>query len=126
MLVDTHILLWIAEDDPRLGERARELIGSRHPVYYSSMSVLELVIKKMRGRLRVANDICSHLDGEGLRQLPLVGEHSESIAEFPELIGHDPFDTVLLAQAKVKRLEFLTADRRLLALDYDWILDATK
>ena len=125
MLVDTHILVWIAEDNPRLGERARELIGSRHPVYYSSMSVLEMVIKKMKGRLCVADEICNHLDGEGLRQLPLVGEHSESIAEFPELIGHDPFDRVLLAQAKVEQLDFLTADRRLLALDYDWILDAT-
>lgn len=84
-----------------------------------------MVSKKMKGRLLVADDICSHLDGQGLRQLPLVGEHSESIAEFPELIGHDPFDRVLLAQAKVERLDFLTADRRLLALGYDWIVDAT-
>ena len=126
MLVDTHILVWIADDNPRLGERARELIGARHPVYYSSMSVLEMVIKKMEGRLHVADEICHHLDGEGFRQLPLVGEHSESIAKFPELIGHDPFDRVLLAQAKVEKLDFLTADRRLLALEYDWILDATR
>lgn len=125
MLVDTHVVVWMADDDPRLGDRARELIGSRHPVYFSSISVLEMVIKKMKGRLPVPDDICDHLDRAGLRQLPLVGEHAEALVEFPEFLPHDPFDRILLAQAKVERLDFLTADRRLLALGYDWIVDAT-
>ena len=55
----------------------------------------------------------------------ITAKVGKPIAESPELIGHDLFDRVLLVQAKVERLDFLTADRRLLALDYDWILDAT-
>lgn len=40
--------------------------------------------------------------------------------------GRDPFDRILLAQAKVERPTFLTADRRLLTLGYDWVADATR
>ena len=56
----------------------------------------------------------------------ITAKAGKPIAEFPELIGHDPFDRVLLAQAKVEQLDFLTADRRLLARDFDWILDAVR
>lgn len=99
---------------------------SCHPVYYSSVSVLEMTIKKMKGKLSVSDDLCAHFDNIGLRQMPLTGEHTETIAEFSELVGHDPFDRALLAQSKVEGLRFVTADRRLLALGYDWIIDATK
>ena len=85
----------------------------------------DIVFGSMKGRLPVPDDICDHLDRVGLRQLPLAGEHAESLVEFPGLLQHDPFDRILLAQAKVERLDFLTADRRLLAIGYDWIVDAT-
>jgi len=124
MLVDTQVLIWLVDDNPKLGDRARRLIDGRHPVYYSSMSVLEIVIKRMNGRLQVAEDISRQLDGEGFRQMPLIGEHSEALADFPELIAHDPFDRTLMAQAKTEGLQFLTADRQLLRLGYEWTIDA--
>lgn len=124
ILLDTNALIWLLNDGPRLGPHARALVESRQPVHYSSISVLEMMVKKMKGRLPVPDDICVHLDGEGLRQMPFVGEHSEALTDFPELIGHDPFDRALLAQAKAEGLTFLTADRRLLTLGHDWIVDA--
>lgn len=124
ILLDTSALIWLLNGSRRLGSGARDLVESRHPVHYSSISVLEMTIKIMKGRLSVPDDICAHLDGVGLRQMPFVGEHAEALADFPELVGHDPFDRALLAQAKAERLTFLTADRRLLALGHDWILDA--
>lgn len=126
MLVDTHVLLWLVEDDARLGVRARRLVASHSPVYYSAMSVLEMVIKSMHRKLRMPDEICSHLETEGFRQIPLTGHHAEELGSFPELTGHDPFDRALVAQARSEGLSFLTADRRLLLLGYDWILDAAQ
>ena len=124
MLVDTHVLLWLGRDDARLGRRARDLMASQHPVYYSSVSVLEIVIKSMQRKMSAPDDLCAHLDAEGLRQMPLTGEHAEALSSFPELVHHDPFDRSLVAQAWAERLTFLTADRRILALEKPWIVDA--
>ncbi|OUZ08510.1 hypothetical protein BHE97_12565 [Aeromicrobium sp. PE09-221] len=126
ILLDTHALLWALRGEERLGSSAAELIATRHPAHYSSISVMEMTIKTMRGRLEIPRDVCSILDDVGLRQLPWVGEHAEAMGEFPELIGHDPFDRALLAQAAAEQLAFLTADRRLLSLGRPWILDATR
>ena len=126
ILLDTNALIWLTNGSRRLGRTARDQVETHHPVYYSSISVLEMMIKKLKGRLTVPDDICAHLDGEGLRQMPLIGEHAEALHEFPELNGHDPFDRALLAQAKSEGLQFLTGDRRLLGLSYDWIVDATQ
>ncbi|MFT4189477.1 MAG: type II toxin-antitoxin system VapC family toxin [Aeromicrobium sp.] len=124
VLLDTNALLWLVEDRPQLGVASREMLASRHPVYYSAVSVQELVIKQMKGRLVVPDDLCARLDAGGLRQLPLAGEHAEALREFPSLAGHDPFDRALLAQAQVEGLVFLTSDRVLLSLEIPWIRDA--
>ena len=55
----------------------------------------------------------------------ITAKAGKPIAEFPELIGHDSFGS-LLAQAKVAQPDFLTAGRRLLAHDFDWIFDAAR
>ncbi|MBM9462060.1 type II toxin-antitoxin system VapC family toxin [Aeromicrobium sp. YIM 150415] len=126
ILLDTHLIVWLTEGDNRLGPEAAEAIGTRHPAYYSAISVMELQIKAMRGKLRMPEGLCSILDDVGLRQLSWVGEHAEAMGELPELAGHDPFDRALVAQAAAEQLAFLTADRRLLALGRPWILDASR
>lgn len=125
ILLDSHLVVWLLEGEERLGLGARDVIDSRHPVHYSSITMLELSIKALRGKLRIPEDLCSILDELGLRQLPWVSEHADAIREFPELAGHDPFDRALLAQASAEGLTFLTADRRLLSLGHEWIVDAT-
>jgi len=125
ILLDTHVLLWALRGEERLGRRANEIIASRHPAHYSAVSVMEMTIKVMQDRLSIPPDVNRVLDEVGLRQLPWVGEHADAVREFPELAGHDPFDRALVAQAAAEKLTFLTADRRLLALDRPWIVDAT-
>ena len=126
ILLDTHVLLWALRGEGSLGSSAAQLIATRHPAHYSSISVMEMTIKTMQGRLEIPEGVCAILDDVGLRQLPWVGEHAEAMGEFPELAGHDPFDRALVAQAAAEQLAFLTADRRLLALRRAWILDATR
>lgn len=124
ILLDTHALVWLTEGEERLGPDAQALIASRHPVHYSAVSILELSIKSLQGKLRMPDGLCVILDEVGLRQLPWIGEHADALREFPELARHDPFDRALMAQAAAEHLMFLTPDRRLLALDRPWIVDA--
>lgn len=62
----------------------------------------------------------------GLEPLPLSGEASHALLDFPELQRHDPFDRLLLAQAKTENLSLLTADQTLLALNLPFVQDARK
>jgi len=57
--------------------------------------------------------------------LSITAEHAENLREFPELAKHDPFDRLLVAQASHAGLQLLTADRVLLGLDHDFIVNAT-
>lgn len=125
ILLDTSLIIWLVHGESKAGPVAVELIESHHPVHYSSVSHLEMQIKSISGKLRVPTDVVERLDEVGLRQLPYVAEHADAMRAFPELDGHDPFDRALVAQAAAEGLLFLTADRRLLALDRPFIVDAT-
>lgn len=124
-LVDTHVLLWLTAADARLGPGARDALAAAPTVRFSAISVLELTIKAMNGRIRVPDRLEARLVDQGLRPLPFTGEHAEALTASPALAGHDPFDRALLAQARVERLRFLTVDQRLLGLGLDWVVDAS-
>ncbi|MCW2749101.1 MAG: hypothetical protein JWR83_211 [Aeromicrobium sp.] len=124
-LADSHVVLWMADDDRRLGTQMRSILQSDTTKFVSAASVLELTIKLLNGGLVVPRGIEALVEPQGFTPLPVTIEHSSAIAAFPVLKRHDPFDRILLAQAKVEGLTFLTADRRLLTLGFDWIVDAT-
>lgn len=126
ILLDTNALIWLVSDELELGATAVDLIATHHPVYYSAVSVQELMIKKMKGRMQVPPHVSQLLVGEGLRQMPFTSEHAEGMQAFPELASHDPFDRAILAQAKVESLKLVTSDRVLLGLGQPWIVDARK
>lgn len=113
------------EDSPRLGRHAREMITSGEEVHVSTVSILELTIKAMAGRIAVPQKLASQLVDQGLSILNLTADHVEGLLSFPELSRHDPFDRALLAQASQAGLRLLTADQVLLALGRDFIVDAT-
>ena len=75
ILLDTHALLWLYLDSPRLGREARELVARSDAVAYSSVSVAEIVIKHMLGRLEMPGDgdLPRALAESGLLELPLTG-----------------------------------------------------
>lgn len=126
MLLDTHALLWLAIDDERLGVRARERISASMRVYYSAVSISEIAIKHMLGRIKLpGGDRFPEVFGQmGLSELPFTARHAKALLDESSLVRHDPFDRFLLAQASADGLPFLTSDRTLLALDRPWIHDA--
>ena len=114
------------EDSRRLGKRSRELITSGAEVHVSTVSILELTIKAMRGKIALPEKFVRRLvDMEGLSLLNLTPDHVEAVRDFPELSGHDPWDRALVAQASQSGMRLLTADRVLLDLGKDFIVDAT-
>jgi PIN domain nuclease of toxin-antitoxin system len=126
LLLDSQALLWLLDDNPRLGPRARQAITSAQGVHVSAATVWELSIKVMLGKLSVPAGLSAMITTQGLELLSITAEHAEAIRDFPELTRHDPLDRLLVAQASRAGLRLLTADQVLLNLGRDFILDATR
>jgi PIN domain nuclease of toxin-antitoxin system len=126
LLLDSQALLWLLDDNPRLGPQARQAITSAPGVHVSAATIWELTIKTMLGKLTVPADLSKRLPEQGLEMLSVTAEHAEAIREFPELVRHDPFDRLIVAQASRAGLQLLTADHVLLDLRRDFILDAAR
>lgn len=125
LLLDSQVLLWLLDDSPRLGRGARARIATADGVHVSAATVWELTIKAMLGKLSVPAGLSTRLIEQGLVPLNITPEHAEAIRDYPELTRHDPFDRLLVAQADRAGLRLLTADRVLLKLERDFIVDAT-
>jgi len=124
LLLDTHVVLWIAIGSGQVGPDARRLIDQAAAVNVSAVSGVELAVKQMLGRIRLPSGFESWLQESGFVRLPLTWRHAQELARFPSLARHDPFDRMLLAQAASERLMFVTGDRQLIDLGLDWVLDA--
>ena len=118
LLLDTHIAIWALNDDPALSDKARDLIlDPDNTIYYSSVSIWEVLLKHNR---RPDNIPFNETDfSEGCREagfipLSLSDKHILAVHTLsrPENAKehNDPFDRLLLAQAKVENLSFITHD----------------
>jgi PIN domain nuclease of toxin-antitoxin system len=123
MLVDSHVLIDILEDRGRIGRRTRALL-QEEMVLVSAATLWELTIKVLAGRLQVRGHLAAGVEEAGFRQLPVLPEHALRIGEVTELQHSDPFDRLLLAQAKVEGLDFYTWDRSILAAGLPFVRDA--
>jgi PIN domain nuclease of toxin-antitoxin system len=113
LLLDTHILLWMADDADRLPAAARKLVGDRgNDLFFSAISICEIAIKSALGRVDFQVDARLFRRGllaEGYTELPVTGEHGAAVASLP-LLHKDPFDRILIAQAIVEGLPLVTSD----------------
>jgi PIN domain nuclease of toxin-antitoxin system len=113
LLLDTHVLLWLLDDNPRLGIQTRDRISRDAAVYVSAASTWELAIKATIGKITLPDDLAEAIDRSALRDLPVTRRHTLA-SDLTALPHKDPFDAVLAAQATVERLTLLTADAKLL------------
>jgi len=110
LLLDTHVFLWWLADDRRLGAVEREAIRDpENDAYLSAASVWEIVIKQALGRLRTPEPASTAALRLGLQPLPITFEHAEATAALPPL-HNDPFDRLLMAQAKAESLTLVSHD----------------
>jgi PIN domain nuclease of toxin-antitoxin system len=112
LLLDTHVVLWWLDDDKRLSAAARDEIVVAEEVRVSAATVWEIAIKRALGRLEVPDDYLDHVERTRFRPLPITFQHAESAGALPRH-HDDPFDRMLVAQARAEHLTLVTADRRL-------------
>jgi PIN domain nuclease of toxin-antitoxin system len=115
ILLDTHLILWWLADNPSLSEPARVLIG--HPentVFVSAVSLWEIWLKESLGKLRLPPEFEEHLAAQSFESMPLTAEQTREVAFLP-WHHRDPFDRMLVAQARVESLILLTADEQVSA-----------
>jgi PIN domain nuclease of toxin-antitoxin system len=124
LLLDTHALLWWLRGDRTLGATARAAIADEESlVFMSAASALEVAIKRAHGKLEAPGDVERWAADEGFEELPITAGHAVASADLP--VHHrDPFDRLLIAQARLEGLTLVTADAAIRAYDVA-TLDAT-
>jgi PIN domain nuclease of toxin-antitoxin system len=112
LLLDTHILLWWLSDDPLLPTGAREAIASPdNQVLVSAATAWEIAIKKAAGRLDAPDDLLEALEANDFVTLPITAPHALAAGALPP--HHpDPFDRMLIAQARAENLTLISVDNR--------------
>lgn len=78
----------------------------------SAVSIWEIEIKRAVGKLRAPDDVPGDVVRFGLERLDITFEHAYEAGRLPPL-HQDPFDRMLVAQAKLERLTLATADAAL-------------
>jgi PIN domain nuclease of toxin-antitoxin system len=115
-LLDTHVLLWWIDDDPKLRADTRKTVTDPdHDIAVSAASIWEAAIKRAVGKLRFETPVLlDTLRRGGLRVLPITAEHALAAGDLPRH-HDDPFDRMLVAQAMAEGLTLITRDARLRA-----------
>jgi PIN domain nuclease of toxin-antitoxin system len=113
ILLDTHILLWYLDDNPKLPVDKRLLIeDGRHSITVSVASLWEMTIKACLGKLNLMDDlptIENILRRQGIAILPIQTPHLARLLDLP-LHHRDPFDRIIISQALVEELTVLSDD----------------
>ncbi len=113
LLLDTHLLLWAANEPERLPKPAREeMADPENELVFSVASLWEIAIKTRARRHDVQADarvLRRALLDNGYTELAVTGEHALAVGTLP-LVHKDLFDRILIAQATVEGITLLTTD----------------
>ena len=118
LLLDTHILLWALTEDIRLPKKAKEmLLDENNAIYYSAVSVWEIAIKHANHPDNVeltGREFARACQDAGYLSLEMRDKHVFSLETITRQEGapphHDPFDRMLVAQAKEENMFLVTHD----------------
>jgi PIN domain nuclease of toxin-antitoxin system len=113
-LLDTNVFIWLLKEPERLNRRALDLLADEsQSVFLSSVTTWEVVIKFAIGRLTLPkkpDELISEIfTNFSFQPLPITHAHSIAVGELA-FHHRDPFDRMLVAQARSEKLIFLTAD----------------
>jgi PIN domain nuclease of toxin-antitoxin system len=109
LLLDTHVVLWWLTDDPTLADDIKARLDHEPEVYVSPATIWEVTIKQSMGKLAGPADLPERIRDSGFRELPISVEHAMAAGRLP-LIHRDPFDRMLVAQARCEELTLVTRD----------------
>jgi PIN domain nuclease of toxin-antitoxin system len=115
-LIDTHVLLWDLSDDPRLSQAHAAILTGEEPKFLSVASIWEIAIKVSAGKLQLPADFLDVVVESEVGLLTILPEHAWEVGKLPPH-HNDPFDRLLICQARREGLTILTSDRRFSAYD---------
>jgi PIN domain nuclease of toxin-antitoxin system len=110
LLLDAHALLWALHDPGKMRREAVQAIRDpRRAVFYSAASAWELELKAAKGKLALPDGWLAAAEGTGFLQLPVTASEAQASARLPWHHA-DPFDRLLVAQARAHGLTIATRD----------------
>jgi PIN domain nuclease of toxin-antitoxin system len=114
-LLDTDVFLWLHIHPERLKQDLIDrLTDPGNAVFLSPITPWEILIKTQRGKLTLDYDLAALIAQSRFRELPIRLDHAISAANLPPHHA-DPFDRMLVAQAKTEKLTLLTSNEQLAA-----------
>jgi PIN domain nuclease of toxin-antitoxin system len=112
-LIDTHIFIWFIQNSSNLNPRMRRLIeDANNEIFISIASLWEISIKNSIGKLHLAKGfgaMTNYLNDNSIEILPIDFAHTVENNKLP-FYHRDPFDRIIIAQAIVENLDFISAD----------------
>jgi PIN domain nuclease of toxin-antitoxin system len=112
-LLDTHVILWWLTEPKKIKPKSYKIICDKsNKIFLSSASFWEMAIKKSLGRLSLPHNLVETLISEGFEMLNITPEDALSVADLP-LLHADPFDRLLIMQAKLHDLVIITSDEKM-------------
>jgi PIN domain nuclease of toxin-antitoxin system len=122
LLLDTHVLLWWLADDASLGESARDAIANPETlILFSAASIWEIRIKQAIGKIDLPANFDELLADQPFEPLSVNVSHAHAVKDLP-MLHRDPFDRMLIAQARIERLTILTRDQIITQYDVPTLL----
>jgi PIN domain nuclease of toxin-antitoxin system len=103
-------VLWWREASPRLTPEVVRRIAHAELVYVSAASAWEVAIKQALGKVRLPEPFAAGVDASGFTRLPVEFEHAALAGSLPPHHA-DPFDRMLVAQARLEGLTLVTHHR---------------
>lgn len=111
-LVDTQIFIWWMEGNRRLRRDLFVLLNDpANSIFLSVATVWEIIIKKGKKKLKIPMDLASGIKKSRFQLLPIGVMHVLELEKLPN-IHKDPFDRILIAQAKIENLTLITSDQK--------------
>lgn len=112
-LIDTHVILWWFTSPEKIKNKAQKIIQDKsNRIFISSASFWEMAIKKSLGRLTLPHNLLEAVASENFKILPIMPEDGLGVADLP-LLHSDPFDRILVIQAKLNDLIIITSDSKI-------------
>lgn len=116
-LLDTHIFIWWMEKNKRLSTDTFDLLNnSQNKVFLSVASIWEIVIKKAKKKLKTPKDVEGGIKASGFISLNIDLSHVLEIEKLPTY-HNDPFDRIIISQAKIEDLTLITSDKKIWKYD---------
>ena len=120
ILLDSHILFWAMDQEEKLSTDILEKINDpENDIFYSVLSVWELTLKNLKNPVGMpvsGIEVAEYCDRSGFIRLPLQNEHIQQLPTLKkddDTDHKDPFDRMLICQAKAERMTFITHDSKL-------------